>query len=455
MISSRQDVPPDGFFSPHPDEDPTNSAVESYSLQELHPVHTYPPTPQPASTMIHTRPLEPTSLGEDFTMALYKPLVALRRMREEEDERPNKVVLKEMDHSSGLCDDVQKDALYQREILVAREKQWADNEMELTRLAAEYGSKIASLNNQIRQATLVGKRPAATCPNILGFSPIPDVRSESLADQEPQTSTSGNVGMLAEALHKALQVQQTPSPRGPHSRRKIADPPVEYFTDAQHRENKVNVRDLFKEVFHFTKDDEYILHEGASRETISFFIGDMGPSPDPLALQWDMTTTHKLDGTKRCWRKACPQVLSDGTRKTMRQVGDRLMDHTNERLRMARVLSHRTTKFKTRQKLTSALLSDRKVTGKEDLPVWVYLNSIVETLNKDGMSSDESEDEDCGVPVFQLKTMPWRDNFSHEMQIIDKQRAGCSRLHSKGKQARKASSQCQARVYSASSRGST
>ncbi|KAG1728746.1 uncharacterized protein EDB91DRAFT_1253344 [Suillus paluster] len=391
------------FFPPHPDEDPTDSAVKSCSLQELHPVHTYPPTPQPASTVIHTRPLEPTSLGEDFTMALYKLLVALHRMREEEDECPNKVVLKETDHSSGLRDDVrelrysyhdlllrkhhvqmdahshesemqsvirqyhdknaylecdkvealtslerqhrnevtaiqnwlaldfdeaqnaahveqdnvlaEKDALYQCEILVAREKQCADNEMELVRLAAEYGSKIASLNNQIRQATLVGKRPAVTCPNILGFSPIPDVRSESLADEEPQTSTSGNagcpltspladvliehamVGMLAEALVKALQVQQTPSPCGPRSRRKITDPPVEYFTNAQHRENKANVWDLFKEVFHFTKDDEYMLHEGASCETISSFIGDMGPGLDLLALQWDMTTTHKRGTT--------------------------------------------------------------------------------------------------------------------------------------------------------------
>jgi hypothetical protein len=54
--------------------------------------------------------------------------------------------------------------------------------------------------------------------------------------------------------------------------------------------------------------------------------------------------------------------------------------------------------------------------------VWVYLNSIVETLDKDGMSSDESETEDCGLPVFQLKKMPWRADFSHEMKIIDEQR---------------------------------
>lgn len=46
----------------------------------------------------------------------------------------------------------------------------------------------------------------------------------------------------------------------------------------------------------------------------------------------------------------------------------------------------------------------------------------METLGKDGMSSDESETEDCELPVFRLKTMPWRANFGQEMQIIDEQR---------------------------------
>ncbi|KAG1759619.1 hypothetical protein EDD22DRAFT_755297, partial [Suillus occidentalis] len=167
--------------------------------------------------------------------------------------------------------------------------------------------------------------------------------------------------------------------------------------------------------------------------------------PDPLALQWDMTTTHKsdwnrqvvdtlcslymtmqqrsnwtvrspqsirkditnkFDQCRKCWRRARPHISSSGTHETMQQVGDRLVDYTNERLRMARVLSRRTT----------------VTTGKEDLPVWAYLNSIVETLGKDGMSSDESETEDCELPVFRLKTMPWRANFGQEMQIIDEQR---------------------------------
>jgi acetolactate synthase small subunit len=40
----------------------------------------------------------------------------------------------------------EKDTSYQREILLAREKQLAENERELTRLTANYDSRIASLD---------------------------------------------------------------------------------------------------------------------------------------------------------------------------------------------------------------------------------------------------------------------------------------------------------------------
>lgn len=86
-----------------------------------------------------------------------------------------------------------------------------------------------------------------------------------------------------------------------------------------------------------------------------------------------------------------------------------------------RMLSY-SKKFDTRNKITSTLLDDRTATGKDDQAVWAYLHSIVETLGKDGMSSDESEHEDGDVQVFRLKTMPWRADFSNELQIIDEQR---------------------------------
>jgi len=63
------------LFSPHSDGELID--VESHLLQELCPMHTYPPASQPTtSAIIHTYPPKPTQTHEDFRMS----------MREEEEE---------------------------------------------------------------------------------------------------------------------------------------------------------------------------------------------------------------------------------------------------------------------------------------------------------------------------------------------------------------------------------
>jgi hypothetical protein len=342
---------------------------------------------------------------------------------------------------------------------MAKEKLLAEKEAELARFSSEYSAKIGSLDvrtdifvwgalliclqSQMRQGNtakssppswrhLVGKRPVATCTNIVGFSmvssvtvvyfrllpmpQIPDEISSSDEDEELQTGAEGDavprltslladiliqsatVGMLAEALAKVLQVQsQATHPGAARSKRKTHEPPVESFTDAQRRTNKVcyfltevtllmtcqaNVQELFYTTFHFAKDDEYMLHVTASHEAISSFMHEAGTGPDPLELHWDMTTTHnskwnqkvidilcsqytsmfeknqwasrsrqsiirditkKFNQCRNSWRKAQPRMLNDGTRETMREVENRLVDQTNERLRLTRVLTRRAT----------------------------------------------------------------------------------------------------------------
>ncbi|KAG1774993.1 hypothetical protein EV702DRAFT_1199843 [Suillus placidus] len=568
-------------------DDLVPEVVESHPLHELcsAATHMYPPANAMLagidhndcrpSAITHTYPPQlALSSNKESAMELDNPWQFVRRVRDDDEQPPNKVFLKEVDRSSKLREDVrelnfsnhdlllrkchaqitsnvrksqmqsaiaqhqqqnqslqrdsanalasldenhrkevaelqnnmvldrqkaqteahaeiecflaEKESRFEHEMGLARDRLLADNESELTCLDAKYSSKINLLDNQIRHANtlspafapawrhLVGKKPVATCTNVVGFSPIPGSSSESDADEEPQTDsrpsltsllgdvpiTNATIGMLAEALAKVLQTPQTTSSRGPCPRRKWLKPPVESFTDTQRQDNKANVRELFKNAFHATKDEEFMLHVSASHEAILSFAHETGPGPDPLAMQWDMTTTHnsmwnqhviyllcsqyatmqvangwarrssqsirdnitlKFGQCCKCWRRAQPLSLSDGTRETVQQVGDRLMDQTNERLRLARVLTCRATKFETRKKVTSTLLSDRIATGKHDQAVWEYLQGIVENLGKDGMSSDESEHEDGDVQVFRRKSMPWRADFTHEMQIIDQQ----------------------------------
>ncbi|KAG2061378.1 hypothetical protein BDR06DRAFT_966351 [Suillus hirtellus] len=184
------------------------------------------------------------------------------------------------------------------------------------------------------------KRHIATCTNIIGFLPIPDVHSESDAE-EPN-----------------LQQWQ-----------------------CWMSLNIASVQDLFKEVFHLMKDDDYMLYKGALYKTMQkrnhwaeqsqqSIRHDIIQKFDQCYLQrWylrDYATSGKSFGRLQMsdygWPEFCP-------------IGQH----------------------------------DRKATGKEDLPVWVYLNFIVEMLGKDGMSPDEIED------------MLWRANFNHKMQIIDEQ----------------------------------
>ncbi|KAG0709129.1 hypothetical protein DFH29DRAFT_993300 [Suillus ampliporus] len=557
------------FFTNAAEDHPLTPVVESHPLNELRPavaMHTYPPQP-PAPASLDSCP-SVTMSSTEFAMVLFdNASETARRKRDDDDQQPNKIFLKEVDQSSRLRDDVrelqfskhdlllrkrqiqitansreselqsvitqyqehqellersnadalaslndnhhkelaefqnrmtlglheaqkearierdtllaEKDALFQYEARVTREKLLAEKEAELARFSSEHSSKIASLDSQMQQANttrsipspawrhLVGKRPVATCTNIVGFSIISDASSESDGDEEPQIGIGGNaaplltslladvpiqnatVGMLVEALAKVLQIpSQTMPPRATQLKCKTHKPPVENFTDAQRRNNKANVRELFHIAFHFVKDDEFMLHETASREAILSFMYGSSMGPNPLELQWDMTTTHnsewnqksvmdnitsKFNQCRKCWRKVQPRVLSDGIRETIQEIGDRLVDQTNERLWLTRVHTRRATKFETRKKVTSALLSDRIATGKDDQAVWAYLQSLVETLGKDGMSSDESEHKGGEAQVFRLKKMPWRAEVRHEMHIIDQQRlAGATNFTPRG-----------------------
>ncbi|KAG2028902.1 hypothetical protein BDR03DRAFT_988104 [Suillus americanus] len=102
----------------------------------------------------------------------------------------------------------EKQSRFEHEMCLGRDRLLANNESELTRLDAKYSSKINSLDNQIRHANalspvltpawrhFVGKKPVATCTNIVGFSLIPGSSSKSDADEEPQTDSRPSLTSL-------------------------------------------------------------------------------------------------------------------------------------------------------------------------------------------------------------------------------------------------------------------
>jgi len=57
----------------------------------------------------------------------------------------------------------------------------------------------------------------------------------------------------------------------------------------------------------------------------------------------------------------------------------------------------------------------------KDLHLWKWLESVLEHLGTDGMSSDESSTEDFET-VYRVKNMPWRRDIVDCMDIVDRQR---------------------------------
>ncbi|KAG1779844.1 hypothetical protein EV702DRAFT_1043718 [Suillus placidus] len=361
------------FFSDGADDDPITPVVESYPLNELRPaaaMHT--------SSYISNTIIARTSLGDEFGMDLF--------------DNPG-------------------------ELLVGRG-------MTMTSGRVLSPMMLSIYPDFVRQNRMV-----------LGIRE---------AEQEARTEQD-----ILLAYKDAFFRYEDSAPEAARSRLKTHETPIENFT--------VLSAEIIRPMF-----GNYFTRHSISRKMTSICFMSLrrakpyralrkglGMGPDPLELHWDMTDTHNSkwnqDILARLRRTDWPQdLLIPGEKpslvcsamalvRTMKEVGDRLMDQTNERLRVTRVLTRRATKFETRKKVTSALLSDRIATGKDDQAVWAYLQSLVETLGKDGMSSDESEHEDGEVQVFHLKKMPWRADVDHEMHIIDQQRlAGAANFTPRG-----------------------
>ncbi|KAG2355555.1 hypothetical protein BDR07DRAFT_1381427 [Suillus spraguei] len=291
----------------------------------------------------------------------------------------------------------EKDTFFQYKARVAKDKLLAKKEAELARLSSKYSSKIASLDSQMRQTNIARSSPSPLHGAIL-FSIIPNA-SSSEENEEPQTGIGSDVTSPLNSLLADVLIQNAT---------------VGMLAEAL---TKANVWELFQVAFYFAKDDEYMLHVTASPEAISSFTHGLGMGPDPLELHWDMMTTYHSK-----WNQKIIDILCSQTNWLRDPVSPSYSISQKNLINAAIPGEKPSFKFETHKKVTSALLSDRMVTGKDDQAVWAYLQSLVETLSKDGMSSDESEHKDGEVQVFWLKKMPWRADLSHEMHIIDQQR---------------------------------
>jgi hypothetical protein len=57
--------------------------------------------------------------------------------------------------------------------------------------------------------------------------------------------------------------------------------------------------------------------------------------------------------------------------------------------------------------------------GAADVANWEWLKSVIVELGWDGMSSEESENEDDIETVYRPKILPWRRDMENELELID------------------------------------
>lgn len=62
---------------------------------------------------------------------------------------------------------------------------------------------------------------------------------------------------------------------------------------------------------------------------------------------------------------------------------------------------------------------------------WQWLQNVLEMLGEDGMSSDDSEDEDAIENVYRPRTLAWRRDMEEELKLIDGEHSRLARTQSR------------------------
>lgn len=73
----------------------------------------------------------------------------------------------------------------------------------------------------------------------------------------------------------------------------------------------------------------------------------------------------------------------------------------------------------------------KKVDNAEDLYIWQWLLKLLEYLDVDGMSSEESGEEEIATDIFHVKRLPWRRDMGKQLALIDKQRLKDKEVYSR------------------------
>ncbi|KAH0828844.1 hypothetical protein J3R83DRAFT_3314 [Lanmaoa asiatica] len=121
------------------------------------------------------------------------------------------------------------------------------------------------------------------------------------------------------------------------------------------------------------------------------------------------------------WRNAQPKVTDKGHLEAPGETETHLINERMQASKESRQATRRRNKYQRRKIVLNRIVGLKSDTHDDDLPSWQWLQDLIKTLGEHGMSSEESAVENGLDNVLRVKTMDWRRNIDHELDIVDLQ----------------------------------
>lgn len=237
-------------------------------------------------------------------------------------------------------------------------------------------------------------------------------------------------------------------------------------------------RALMKQVFGTNKDEDFALHQSVAPQIADSYSKGEGEGPDENDLRIDMMGAldsewnkkvlkillAKLKDTReeeewllpnrsddylaalikdrmkramRMWAASQCKTNQSGELETWDDVEKRLIAqkdaqlvtnrHATRRRNVSRqshimpLINNSCQRYNRCKHIVEYMIELRAGNENQDLHLWEWLQSVLEHLGADGMSSDESSTENFET-VYRVTNMPWRRALMEGMDIIDRQR---------------------------------
>nr|VWO98406.1 Serine/threonine-protein kinase SMU1 (EC [Ganoderma boninense] len=239
------------------------------------------------------------------------------------------------------------------------------------------------------------------------------------------------------------------------------------------KEHLKQVRAVFGEFLGAPEDEDFVSgHTPASRDVVEAYLNGAGLGPDrndlcftdlkPYNNAWNCAVASELgdilftrqssgkwrraDGTQvatasqpywadavlekfkrqaTSWRDAMGRVVANGLtgvpRKESRaETNTRRLQQGEEQAKVARQRERRAKRWDRRKAICKAAINFATTTFDENQ--WKKFLQIIDTLGKEGMSSDESDEDVTHLPCYRVSILPWRREFDAIMDKIDAER---------------------------------